>query len=100
MKKRLRKMEIKRLMMKILTGKKENRMNGLMMKKRNGREIWKCNRTLLNKKDQSTLNLWGRSLQVVSTKKLENVRPEILLDVISNLKTTMISFMISCRLRK
>ena len=97
MKKRLRKMKIKRLMMKILTGKKENRMNALMTKKRNGREIWKSNRTLLNKKDKSTLNRWGRSLQVDSTKKLESVRPEILLDVISNLKTTMISFMISCR---
>ena len=93
-------MEIKRLMMMILTGKKESRMNGHMTKKKNGREIWKFNRTLLHKKDRSMLNRWARSLRVVSTKRLESVRQETLLDGISNLKTTMINFMILCRLRK
>ena len=91
----------KTLMMTISTGKKENKiMNDPMTKKKNGREIWKCNRTLLNRKDKSTLILWVRSLQVVLTKKLESARQGILLDVISNLKTTMINSMILCRSRK
>lgn len=95
-----RKTEFKIAKMRILTGKKGHRMNDHMMKKKNGREIWKCNRTLLNKNEQSTLNQWARSLQVVSTKKLGSVRQEISLDVISNLKTTMINSMTLCRSRK
>ena len=86
----------------ILTGQRgmELRMNGHMTKRRSGREIWRFNRTLHRRKDRSTLITWVRSLQVDSTRKSESVRPEILLDGISNLKTTMISFMISCRSRK
>jgi len=94
------KMVIKRLMTMILTGKKESRMNGHMTKKKNGREIWKFNKTLLHKKDRNILIRWAKSLQVVSTKKLESARQETLLDGISNLKTIMINFMILCRLRK
>jgi len=84
----------------ILTGKRAHRMSDHMMKRKNGREIWKCNKTLPNKRDKSTLTQWEISLPMASTKRLENVRQEILLDEISNLNTTMTNFMISCRSRR